>query len=218
MSFDPIELLRKSTSRAKSDVANKLVSMLLHELSRRVNQVTRLTVNGATYSKLASDYFGNLCLYCSRELKSKHVAVEHLDGMNRFRAGLHIPGNVLISCSDCNREKRRDDQLPLLVLASTGWESFLSHDSTRCQSGCKSCHYWRQLMPIREIRSAHLSKAANRIREFRGIPQVHASLKASKSIQKLAAPMLQKFYRESQDYAQSSISSLADSVWKPAEF
>jgi len=214
MNFDPSQLLRKSTFRAKSDVANKLVSMLLHELSRRINQVTRLTVNGAAYSKLAFDYFGNLCPYCARELRSKHVAVEHLDGMNRFRAGLHIPGNVLISCSDCNKEKRRDDQLAQLVLASSGWESFLSHDSIRCPVGCKSCSYWRELMPIQEIRTDHLLKSANRIREFRAIPEIHAALKASESMQKEAAIALQEFYREGQNYAQSRIDSLADAVWK----
>jgi hypothetical protein len=35
---DPISKLRSATRRAKSDVANKLVSMCLHEMSRRISQ------------------------------------------------------------------------------------------------------------------------------------------------------------------------------------
>ena len=35
MSFNVAAALRKSTGRAKSDVANKLVSMFLHEVSRK---------------------------------------------------------------------------------------------------------------------------------------------------------------------------------------
>ena len=52
--------------------------------------------------------------------------------MNRYRAGLHCPGNVLVACKMCNSEKRRDDSLRVLSLATSGWESFLSHDGTRC--------------------------------------------------------------------------------------
>ena len=35
---DSTSQLRSATRRAKSDVANKLVSMCLHELSRRISQ------------------------------------------------------------------------------------------------------------------------------------------------------------------------------------
>ena len=213
MNFDPCQLLRKSTFRAKSDVANKLVSMLLHELSRRVNQETRLTVNGPTYSKLATDFFGCHCPYCSRELVVKHVAVEHLDGMNRFRAGLHIPGNVVVSCSDCNREKRRDDQLPVLLLAKSGWESFLTHDSLKCNQSCKTCAYWASLFPDQQSREAHLLDARTRIHEFRNTSEVAAVLQASIRIQETAPKNLEKFYREGQSYAHERIKELADIIW-----
>ncbi len=35
---DPTAQLRSATRRAQSDVANKLVSMFLHELSRTISQ------------------------------------------------------------------------------------------------------------------------------------------------------------------------------------
>jgi hypothetical protein len=214
MNFDPSKLLRKATSRAKSDVANKLVSMLLHELSRRVNQTTRLTVNGPAYSRLAADFFGSKCPYCSRELVARHVSVEHLDGMNRFRAGLHIPGNVVVSCSDCNREKRRDDQLRELSLAKSGWESFLSHDSLHCKQSCKTCAYWEILFPDIEARKAHLFRVRSLICEFRNTPEVAASIEASLAVQETARHTLENFYRESQAYALTSIKELVDSIWK----
>lgn len=59
--------------------------------------------------------------------------------MNRCRAGLHVAGNVLVACRRCNNEKRRDDSLAKLVLANSGWESFLSHDGGRCPSSCLTC-------------------------------------------------------------------------------
>ena len=48
--FDTAAYLRKATSRAKSDVANKLISMLLHEISRRVVGAVGLSVTDAIYA------------------------------------------------------------------------------------------------------------------------------------------------------------------------
>jgi hypothetical protein len=42
---DPTSQLRSATRRAKSDVANKLVSMFLHELSRRMSRTWRMTAD-----------------------------------------------------------------------------------------------------------------------------------------------------------------------------
>jgi len=145
MSFDSSAYLRRATGRAKSDVANKLVSMFLHEISRRLASGLDFGVTDPNYAFAVFKAFGNACCYCGRALESDRAAVEHLDGMNRFRVGLHIPGNVIVSCTRCNREKRRDDSTPKLVLADSGWESFLSHDSTRCVAGCNSCAYWNSV-------------------------------------------------------------------------
>jgi hypothetical protein len=129
---DPTSQLRSATRRAKSDVANKLVSMFLHELSRRITQTWAIKVDSMEYGDLVRKQFNNQCPYCSRDLANRVSVIEHLDGMNRLRGGLHVPGNVLVACRECNSEKRRDDSLKVLSLANSGWESFLSHDGGRC--------------------------------------------------------------------------------------
>jgi hypothetical protein len=138
MSFQTAAYLRKATGRAKSDVANKLVSMFLHEVSRKVTAKIGFNVADEKYVHAVETEFGGHCCYCGRLLESDRAAVEHPDGMNRFRAGLHIPGNVIVSCKKCNNEKRRDDQLHELTLAlkqaSRGrqrgqWDNFLNLDT-----------------------------------------------------------------------------------------
>ena len=136
---DPTSQLRSATRRAKSDVANKLISMFLHELSRRISQDWPIKVDGEEYEKLVRERFNNRCPYCSGNLANTVSVIEHLDGMNRYRAGLHVPGNVLVACRKCNSEKRRDDSLKDLPLAASGWASFLSHDGTRCGASCPTC-------------------------------------------------------------------------------
>ena len=93
---DPISKLRTATRRAKSDVANKLISMCLHEMSRRVSKNWPLKVDGEEYGNLVRECFRNECPYCSRELTIPDSVIEHLDGLNRYRVGLHVPGNVLV--------------------------------------------------------------------------------------------------------------------------
>ena len=106
---DPCSQLRSATRRAKSDVANKLISMCLHELSRRISHSWRVKVDSEDYERFVRERFANKCPYCSCDLASTIAVIEHLDGMNRYRAGLHVPGNVLVACRRCNSEKRRDD-------------------------------------------------------------------------------------------------------------
>ena len=167
MQFDTAGYLRKATSRAKSDVANKLISMLLHEISRRVVGVVGMGVTDAVYTRDVVATFGDRCGYCQRVLESGHTSVEHMEGMNRFRIGLHVPGNVIVACKQCNGSKRRDDQLPTLILAESGWESFLNHDGTRCHSSCKTCGYWQTVWPDFSERTDRLRSAVQRIRAFR---------------------------------------------------
>ena len=83
---DPTSQLRSATRRAKSDVANKLISMCLHELSRRISEGWPIKVDGEEYEKLAREQFGNRCPYCSCDLSITGAVIEHLDGMNRYRA------------------------------------------------------------------------------------------------------------------------------------
>jgi hypothetical protein len=205
---DAASQLRSATRRAKSDVANKLVSMFLHELSRKVCREWGMRVDGADYGELVRARFGDSCPYCLRDLAETVVAIEHLDGMNRYRTGLHIPGNVLVSCRRCNGEKRRDDGLKALVLADSGWASFLSHDGTRCLPSCATCRYWETVWPDGQERSRRLLENLERIRSFREqfpkLEEVRASL-ASNLPEALA-----KLYLDCQLFAESEISSLLE--------
>ena len=164
---DASSRLRTATRRAKSDVANKLVSMFLHELSRLISTAWEIRVDGEIYESLVREHFANRCPYCGKDLSFSEAVIEHLDGMNRLRGGLHVPGNVLVACAKCNSEKRRDDSLRTLSLAATGWESFLSHDGRICAAGCRTCAYWVALWPDLETRSSMLAQNRGRIKEFR---------------------------------------------------
>jgi hypothetical protein len=207
---DSASQLRSATRRAKSDVANKLVSMFLHELSRKVSQKWRMKVDGEGYEKLVRALFSNKCPYCCCDLGATIPVVEHLDGMNRYRAGLHVPGNTLIACRRCNNEKRRDDSLKSLSLAKSGWESFLSHDGTRCKESCPTCRYWKSVWPEDIERREKLNENLLRIRSFR---QSFSELEQLNPILAAALPMLMtKLYTDCQAFAESEISSLLQKV------
>ena len=203
---DPTAQLRSATRRAKSDVANKLVSMFLHELSRRISETWPTRVDGEEYEAIVRTSFDNRCPYCSRNLAETISVIEHLDGMNRYRAGLHAPGNVLVACRRCNSEKRRDDSVRVLSLAKTGWESFLSHDGTRCVVSCLTCRYWRNVWENDEERRQRLSQNLLRIRSFRAkFPEFERALP---SLAETLPALLTKLYSDCQTFAETEIKSL----------
>jgi hypothetical protein len=132
--------------------------------------------------------------------------IEHLDGMNRYRAGLHVPGNVLVACRMCNSEKRRDDSLKVLSLANTGWESFLCHDGARCFPSCLTCLYWKRVWEEDTERQQQLTDSLERIRGFR-----HAFSQFEEILPFLAEKLpalLTKLYSDCQDFADTEIKSL----------
>lgn len=205
---DSASQLRSATRRAKSDVANKLVSMFLHELSRRISRTWSIRVDGDEYEELVRRTFNNRCPYCSRELADTTSVIEHLDGMNRYRAGLHVPGNVLVACRTCNSEKRRDDSLRVLSLANSGWESFLSHEGTRCDPSCPTCRYWRSVWEDETKRRLQLTENLERIRSFRrAFPEFERVLP---SLRETLPALLTKLYSDCQTFAEAEIKSLAD--------
>jgi|SRR5690242_11676210 hypothetical protein len=205
---DPTSQLRFATRRAKSDVANKLISMFLHELSRRISQNWPTKIDSPEYEELVRKRFNNRCPYCSRDLAATVAVIEHLDGMNRYRAGLHVPGNVLVACGKCNCEKRRDDSLKTLSLAKFGWESFLSHDGTRCATLCLTCRYWRSIWNNDGERRLRLDQNLEGIRAFRSaFPEFQQVLPST--METLPA-LLTKVYSDCQSFAESEITSLLE--------
>jgi hypothetical protein len=198
--------LRSATRRAKSDVANKLISMFLHELSRKISQSWEIRVDSEKYGDLVRQCFGNCCPYCGRGLSATPCVIEHLDGMNRYRVGLHIPGNVLVACRTCNSEKRRDDSLKVLSLATSGWESFLSHDGGRCAPSCRTCSYWVTIWPSENERKSNLLRNSERIRSFR--EQFPQSQRMISLLSEALPSLLTKLYSDCQDFAEKEIGAL----------
>jgi hypothetical protein len=159
---DPTAQLRSATRRAKSDVANKLISMCLHELSRRISENWPIKVDGEEYEELVR-----------------------------------------------NSEKRRDDSLRVLSLGMSGWESFLSHEGTRCAASCLTCRYWKSIWEDETERRLGLSENLQRIRSFRSafseFEQVLPSLAET------LPALLTKLYSDCQTFAETEIKSLLQS-------
>ena len=203
---DPTSQLRSATRRAKSDVANKLISMFLHDLSRRISRGWNLSVESEEYGALVRQQFKNQCPYCLCALTETNAVVEHLDGMNRYRAGLHVPGNVLIACKRCNGEKRRDDSRKILSLDKCGWSCFLSHDGTRCDASCATCQYWMRVWPDDKERRNKMAENLQRLRSFRStFPKLEEALNV---VGQALPDLLTRLYSDCQNFAQREIQAL----------
>ena len=182
--------------------------MFLHALSRRLSANWHVRIDGEEYGRIVAQWFNHQCPYCLRDLTAGESVIEHLDGMNRYRAGLHVAGNVLVACRKCNGEKRRDDSLRILSLAESGWASFLSHDGSRCAPSCATCRYWKGIWNDDEERNIRLSQNLQRIRsfrnEFREFEQILSVL------QETLPSLLTKLYADCQTFAENEIKSLLD--------
>jgi hypothetical protein len=187
--------------------------MFLHELSRSVSKSCTVKVKSKEYVQMVRESFNNLCPYCSRELTWDISVVEHLDGMNRLRAGLHVPGNVLVACKECNNRKRTDDSRPASsLLARSGWESFLSHDGTHCTSKCMTCEYWKRIWPDVAVRKTQLCDSLARIQLFRNkFTEISYDLSA---LMTTLPSRLIDLYSACQVFAKSEIDSLLIEVHK----
>ena len=165
---------------------------------------------GRNTKKLVREWFDNKCPYCSRPLGDGQSVIEHLDGMNRYRAGLHVAGNVLVACKKCNGEKRRDDSAKTLTLAEFGWASFLSHDGSRCAATCRTCRYWSNLWEDELERTNRLTQNLERIRSFRAeFPELERILPAIKE----ALPnLLTKLYSDCQAFAEKEIQMILEGL------
>ena len=182
--------------------------MFLHLLSQKLCDAWKLKISDKAYLDNVRQVFSDCCPYCSTPLNRSNVIVEHPDGMNRLRAGLHVPGNVLLACRRCNGEKRRDDSLATLNLAGSGWESFLSHDGQHCPASCLTCTYWRTVWPGDEERTMRLDSAAAKITSFRTeYPQFQ---RTHPFLQKELPKSLAILYTDCQNFAGTRINTLMD--------
>lgn len=174
----------------------------------KISQDWPIKVDDEQYGELVRERFDNKCPYCLCNLNETICIIEHLDGMNRCRAGLHLPGNVLVACKRCNNEKRRDDSLKTLLLANSGWGSFLSHDGMRCMPSCQTCAYWRDIWTNETERQVKLRGNLDRIRLFRAqFPQLESTLT---SVKESLPALLAKLYSDCQAFAETEINSLLE--------
>jgi hypothetical protein len=177
-------------------------------MSRKLAENWPIQVDTEEYETAVREHFGNQCPYCHRLLTYDSSVVEHLDGMNRLRAGLHVPGNVLVACKPCNNEKRRDDSRKALTLANSGWECFLSHDGSHCTGPCRSCKYWEEIWPDPTERRLRLQEGLGKILLFRSrfseFQQTMPSLMVEQAV------LLAKLYVDCQSFAEREINTLVE--------
>ena len=83
--------------------------------------------------------------YCLRGVLAGDAVIEHLDGMNRYRAGLHVPGNVLVACK--RRQLTRSAETTRCRLSHwrrPGGSRSCRNDGSKCAPSCMTCLYWKQ--------------------------------------------------------------------------
>jgi len=116
----------------------------------------------------------------------------------------------LVACRKCNSEKRRDDSLKVLSLARSGWESFLSHEGTKCAASCLTCQYWKSIWEGETERRLRLSENLQRVRSFRcAFPEFEQALP---SLAETLPALLTKLYSDCQTFAETEINSLLKSL------
>ncbi len=113
---------------------------------------------------------------------------------------------ILLACKRCNGEKRRHDSLRILSLAPSGWESFLSHDGTRCSTPCRTCLYWETIWTDGRERALRLRENLERVRSFRAM--FLEFQKALPSFMETQPALLTKLYIDCQSFAEREINSL----------
>jgi hypothetical protein len=97
------------------------------------------------------------------------------------------------------------------MLAGSGWEAFLAHDSTRCSPNCKTCDYWREVWPDATQRSENMKKACRKISSFRA--RYPESLEWSRKAKPLLRQKLDNLYRECQVFATDRIKRAVDEAF-----
>jgi hypothetical protein len=115
---------------------------------------------------------------------------------------------VAIACKACNNQKRDDDQK--LPLAENGWESFLSHDGTRCAAECRTCDYWRRIWPEDSQRFQALIDARRRVTKFQ--EPYEQFIRWSTGARGTLRVKIEALYRDCQRFATEEIGKLVAEV------
>ncbi len=97
----------------RQSAANQTVRSLLTALGEyRDSQVLGIAPGELRGKKIRASLlaeFQGKCAYCSEEIVGNNFDVDHLVPMNKSSGGLHMYGNLVLSCKPCNAKKHFDD-------------------------------------------------------------------------------------------------------------
>ncbi len=97
----------------RQSAANQTVRSLLTALGEyRDSQVLGIAPGELRGKKIRASLlaeFQGKCAYCSEEIVGNSFDVDHLVPMNKSSGGMHMYGNLVLSCKPCNAKKHFDD-------------------------------------------------------------------------------------------------------------
>ena len=100
-----------TTYNTSGDAPNTAVRSLLTKIGEYYLQKSFNTSSGYgkhEWNRIKNEVFGNRCAYCNGI--NQKLQIEHLIMFNRTEYGLHHPGNVVPSCSDCNKRHKKNKE------------------------------------------------------------------------------------------------------------
>lgn len=100
-----------TTYNTSGDAANTAVRSLLTKIGEYYLQKSFNTSSGYgkhEWNRIKKEVFGNRCAYCNG--MNQKLQIKHLIMFNRTEYGLHHPGNVVPSCSDCNKRHKKNKE------------------------------------------------------------------------------------------------------------
>jgi 5-methylcytosine-specific restriction endonuclease McrA len=85
-------------------------------VNRRAKQIPSAQQKGAIKRAAMRDC-GRRCVYCAAPLEFDYATLDHVYPLSH--GGAHVPGNVVLACARCNRQK--GDMLPTEFFARYPW-------------------------------------------------------------------------------------------------
>ncbi len=101
---------------SKSDISNHAIRIFLTRVGNYYDKARGFEpfIPNANQKKELLTYFDYECCYCGSEIKITTLSKDHLVPINKHSMGLHAWGNIVPSCSDCNKSKHQKE-----------WEEFI---------------------------------------------------------------------------------------------
>ncbi len=117
-------------ARSKSDISNSAIRIFLQKVGEFYDKergLERFVPTKFQKDELI-EYFKGRCCYCGRGISASDLCQDHLVPVNKNSLGLHAWGNVVPSCSSCNKAKQQQDWRVFLKSKAQG-ETFLQRQN-----------------------------------------------------------------------------------------